>query len=248
MTPPYHVIELDQPRLDIANAYLNEGSPNSIQSHPNVLLTQEELKSSMQNDKYFSNKLMNSGSTSRDELNTDQVVSNQLDKLDTQPLASPNNSMPTTTPLSTDSGAIKIEISGRAEEEGGSHPRGKYYDQLGNSQLETNNLQSPVSADSAAGGIQKGSMSLSSSTSKDNNQPPPMGMAPDRMEEQSSLVNSQGPDITFGMLRSSGGEPQETTANTSSPLEESKEEEHHGLKPSAGVVSLNAPSDFNDIK
>ena len=68
LTPPYHVIELDQARLDVANAYLNEGSPNSIQS--------QDLKNSMQNDKYFSSQLMNSGSTSREELNTDQVVSN----------------------------------------------------------------------------------------------------------------------------------------------------------------------------
>jgi len=105
------VIELDQARLDVANAYLNEGSPNSIQSHPNIL-TQEELKNSMQNEKYFSNKLINSGSTSRDELNTDQVVQHQLDKLEPQPLASPNNSMPNTTPMSADSGAIKIEDSG----------------------------------------------------------------------------------------------------------------------------------------
>ena len=104
----------------------------------------------MQNDMYYGNKMINSGSTSRDELNTDQAVSNQLDKLDTQPLASPN-SMPTTTPMSTDSGAIKIEISGQAEEDG-SHPRSKYNFQLGGSQQE-NNLQSPVSADSATGGI-----------------------------------------------------------------------------------------------
>lgn len=68
-------------------------------------------------------------------------------------------------------------------------------------------------------------MSLSSSTSKDNNQPHMMGMAPDRLEEQSSLVHS--PDITFGILRSSAsgaGEPQgETSANSSGlpPHEES---------------------------
>lgn len=73
LPPSYHVIELDQARLDVANAYLNEGSPNSIQSHPNML-TQEELMNSMQHDKYFKSKLINSGSTSRDDFNTDHVV------------------------------------------------------------------------------------------------------------------------------------------------------------------------------
>lgn len=99
--------------------------------------------------------IYNSGSTSREDLNTEQVVSDQLDRLDTQPLASPNNSMPNTTPMSTDSGAIKIEISGQAEEP---LSHSQYNFQLGNAPnhtnvLDSNNLQSPVSADSATGGI-----------------------------------------------------------------------------------------------
>ena len=42
-------------------------------------------------------------------------------------------------------------------------------------------------------------------------------LAPDRLED-SSMVNSQGPDITFGMR-----DPAETTANTSGALEDSKD-------------------------
>lgn len=42
-------------------------------------------------------------------------------------------------------------------------------------------------------------------------------LAPDRLEDN-SLVASSGPDITFGTR-----DPIETTANTSTPLEESKD-------------------------
>ena len=251
-------IELSQEQVNIAKAFLdikNNGSPNSIQSQSKSknTKTQEELKSS--NDKM----IYNSGSTSRDDLNTEQVVSDQLDRLDTQPLASPNNSMPNTTPMSTDSGAIKIEISGQAEEplshsQYNFKPPNKHGSANNALQIDSNNLQSPTSVDSATGGIQKGSMSLSSSTSKDNNQPLMLGMAPgDRLEDQ-SLVHS--PDITFGVLQRSsiGCEPQETTANTSAglgpqqlPDEDQQMEEDKRLKPSAGVTSLTALNDFKEI-
>lgn len=103
--------------------------------------------------------------------------------------------------MSADSGAILIEISGQAEEDAGSYPRNKYTFQLGaNHPGQIDNLQSPVSADSVTGGIQKGSMSLSSSTSKDNH-PPMLGMVPEQNVDQ-SLVNSSNPDITFGQMRS----------------------------------------------
>ena len=81
---------------------MEEGSPNSIQSQPNVLNQGEELKENMQRNNFFLNK-MSSNSTSHDDLNTDQKVVYQLSHLNTQPLASPT--IPNTTPLSTDSGA-----------------------------------------------------------------------------------------------------------------------------------------------
>ena len=65
-----------------------------------------------------------------------------------------------------------------------------------------------------------GSMSLSSSTSKDGQSHilPHMGFGPGHQD--SSLVNSQGPDATFGM-----NQGMETTANTVTVLEESKDEQ-----------------------
>lgn len=54
-------------------------------------------------------------------------------------------------------------------------------------------------------GIRMGSVSLSSSTSKDNQPPMLPHLAPDRLED-SSMVNASGPDITFG-----GREPQDVT-------------------------------------
>lgn len=63
--------------------------------------------------------MQSSGSTSHGELDVEQKVNNQLSNLNTQPLLSPHN-LPSTTPLSNDSGAqkIKIEISGQPEDDG----------------------------------------------------------------------------------------------------------------------------------
>ena len=74
-------------------------------------------------------------------------------------------------------------------------------------------------------GIRMGSVSLSSSTSKDGNQPPMLPhLAPDRLEDP-SLAMSGGPDITFGIR-----DPMDTTVNTS-PLQGSKEEEIMSMAP-----------------
>ena len=97
-----NVIQLDQGKLSLAKQLMDEGSPNSIQSHPNVL-NQEELKESMRRSNFFVNRMNQSGSTSHDDLHNDPSVLKQLNNLNTQPLASPT--MPNTTPLSTDSGA-----------------------------------------------------------------------------------------------------------------------------------------------
>ena len=49
---------------------MDEGSPNSIQSQPNVHIPGEELKDNMNQNNFFLNK-MSSNSTSHDDLNTD---------------------------------------------------------------------------------------------------------------------------------------------------------------------------------
>ena len=125
--------------------------------------------------------------------------------------------MPNTTPLSTDSGTqkIRIEIDGKPEEDFNKT-------QQIFSQQNQENIHSPLSSGSAALGIVRGSVSLSSSTSKEGNQPPILPhLAPDRLEDQ-SLVNSQGPDLTFG--RDPHSTAVETPTNTTMPLEDSKEE------------------------
>ena len=95
----------------------------------------------------------------------------------------------------------------------------------GKAENELHAIQSPISQDSALQGIRMGSVSLSSSTSKDNSHNhvlPHLGQNPDRLED--SGVASSGPDITFGMRSSIDQKLEDTTANTSQPLEESKEE------------------------
>ena len=79
------------------------------------------------------------------------------------------------------------------------------------------NLQSPISQDSATMGIKMGSVSLSSSTSKDGHPHilPHLGI------EDHSQVFLQGPDTALG-LREPGNE---TTANTTGGLEEEFKDE-----------------------
>lgn len=78
-------------------------------------------------------------------------------------------------------------------------------------------------------GIRMGSVSLSSSTSKDGNQPPMLPhLAPDRLEDP-SLAISGGPDITFGIR-----DPMDTTVNTS-PLQDSKEEIIKAIPPKTAI-------------
>ena len=140
--------------------------------------------------------------------------------MNTEPLASPTQLY--SPPISGDSDAqkIKIEVGGKPEEDLKS-PAMLHYDQK---KVELNPLSSPISADSVTKDIYKGSVSLSSSTSKEgshNHVLPHMGPAPDRLED--SGVASSGPDITFG-VRSSLDHERDTTANSTAPLEESKEE------------------------
>ena len=65
----------------------------------------------MKREDFFLNKLTNSVSTSHDDLH----ATSEQNVLSKRLVEGP--SMPNTTPLSTDSGAIKIEISGQPEDQ-----------------------------------------------------------------------------------------------------------------------------------
>ena len=84
------------------------------------------------------------------------------------------------------------------------------------SQQQELNLQSPISNDSATMGIKMGSVSLSSSTSKEGHPQILPHLASERLEDTAG-------DSTFG----GHNQGVETTANTTTGLEESKEE-HKG--------------------
>jgi len=62
-------------------------------------------------------------------------------------------------------------------------------------------------------------------------------LAPDRLED-SSMVNSQGPDITFGIR-----DPVETTANTSGAFEDSKD-----LNPRTSTVASTPEASESKIR
>ena len=81
------------------------------------VLSHEELKNSVKRDDYFTKKLISSGTGSHDDLHatSEQNISSKK-RLEGDP-----NMIPTTTPLSAESQAIKIEIGGKPEE--GQEPR-----------------------------------------------------------------------------------------------------------------------------
>lgn len=47
LKPTYDVIQLDQDDRNLATKLMDAGSPNSIQSHPNVLNQREDIKGNM---------------------------------------------------------------------------------------------------------------------------------------------------------------------------------------------------------
>lgn len=47
LKPSYDMIQLDQNDRNLATKLMDAGSPNSIQSHPNVLNQGEDIKSHM---------------------------------------------------------------------------------------------------------------------------------------------------------------------------------------------------------
>ena len=193
-----NMVHVDNARKNLVNKIMDQESLQSP-SQPNNTLSHEELKNSVKREDYFINKLTSSNTGSHDDLHatSEQNISSK------QRLEGDPNMIPSTTPLSAESQAIKIEISGKPED--GQDPRlqsnpEKLY------QTKQEVVGSPLSVDSATYGIKMGSMSLSSSTSKDGHSHvlPHMGMG---MDDPSM---SQGPDATFG----GGHGKTETTANS----------------------------------